>query len=88
MLSCVFVSMPFAVMPARSSTSRLFIRSQERRIPTIYGNYDYAIGRDEEDCMCAYPNKHDRDLGQLSVYWTLEHTDRASKEGAYVSPFQ
>ena len=29
---------------------------QERDIPTIYGNYDYAIGRDEEDCMCAYPD--------------------------------
>src|SRR5437867_4056152 len=29
---------------------------QQRGIPTIYGNYDYAIGRDDEDCMCAYPN--------------------------------
>ena len=26
----------------------------ERGIPTIYGNYDYAIARDEEDCGCAY----------------------------------
>ena len=25
-----------------------------RGIPTIYGNYDYAIGRDLEDCGCAY----------------------------------
>ena len=62
-------------------------RIQERRIPTIYGNYDYAIGRDEEDCMCAYPNKHDRDLGQLSVQWTLEHTDRASKDFMRKLPF-
>ncbi len=23
-------------------------------IPTIYGNYDYAIGRELEDCGCAY----------------------------------
>jgi putative phosphoesterase len=53
---------------------------EERRIPTIYGNYDYAIGRDEEDCMCAYPNKHDRELGQRSVNWTLEHTDQRSKD--------
>ena len=60
---------------------------QERRIPTIYGNYDYAIGRDEEDCMCAYPSKHDRDLGQLSVYWTLEHTGRASKDYMRELPF-
>jgi len=60
---------------------------QERGIPTIYGNYDYAIGRDEEDCMCAYQDQHDRDLGQLSVYWTLEHTNRASKEFMHGLPF-
>jgi putative phosphoesterase len=60
---------------------------QERDIPTIYGNYDYAIGRDEEDCMCAYPSKHDRDLGQLSVYWTLEHTSQASKDFMRALPF-
>ncbi len=60
---------------------------QERGISTIYGNYDYAIGRDEEDCMCAYPNQHDRELGQLSVYWTLEHTNRASKDYMRRLPF-
>jgi predicted phosphodiesterase len=38
---------------------------RERGIPTIYGNYDYAIGRDEEDCMCAYKDQHERELGQL-----------------------
>jgi putative phosphoesterase len=52
---------------------------EERRIPTIYGNYDYAIGRDLEDCGCAYRDQHDRELGQLSVAWTLEHTDGRSK---------
>ena len=26
---------------------------EELGIPTIYGNYDYAIGRDLEDCGCA-----------------------------------
>ena len=26
----------------------------ERDIPTIYGNYDYAIARDLDDCGCAY----------------------------------
>jgi putative phosphoesterase len=60
---------------------------QERGIPTIYGNYDYAIGRDEEDCMCAYPTRHDRELGQLSVDWTLEHTSRASKDFMRALPF-
>src|SRR3954449_13582291 len=27
---------------------------QERAIPTIYGNYDYATSRDLDDCGCAY----------------------------------
>jgi putative phosphoesterase len=53
---------------------------QERGIPTIYGNYDHAIARDEHDCGCAYITPHDRELGQESVEWTLVHTQRASKE--------
>ena len=39
---------------------------QERGIPTIYGNYDYGIARDLEDCGCAYVTPHDRELGQQS----------------------
>ena len=50
-----------------------------RGIPTIYGNYDYAIAREEEDCGCAYVTAHDRELGQLSVQWTLAHTSAESK---------
>ena len=37
--------------------------------------------------MCAYPNQHDRDLGQLSVDWTLEHTDQRSKDFMRALPF-
>ena len=51
----------------------------ERGIPTIYGNYDYAIARDLDDCGCAYITAHDRELGQQSVIWTLAHTDAGSK---------
>ncbi|MGH2938348.1 MAG: metallophosphoesterase family protein [Solirubrobacterales bacterium] len=53
---------------------------EEHGIPTIYGNYDYAIGREEDDCGCAYVTDHDRELGQRSVAWTLEHTDQRSKD--------
>jgi putative phosphoesterase len=60
---------------------------EERGIPTIYGNYDYAIGRDLEDCGCAYRDQHDRELGQLSVDWTLEHTDQRSKDFMRGLPF-
>ena len=59
----------------------------ERDIPTIYGNYDYAIARDDHDCGCAYITPHDRELGQLSVEWTLVHTDQASKDFMRGLPF-
>jgi putative phosphoesterase len=60
---------------------------QQRGIPTIYGNYDYAIARDMEDCGCAYRDQHDRELGQRSVAWTLEHTDERSKAFMRGLPF-
>src|SRR5215213_2359848 len=60
---------------------------EARQIPTIYGNYDYAIARDLKDCGCAYRDEHDRELGQLSVEWTLEHTDQPSKDFMRDLPF-
>lgn len=60
---------------------------QEREIPTIYGNYDYAIGRDLDDCGCAYVTEHDRELGKQSVAWTLAHTDQAAKDFMRELPF-
>jgi putative phosphoesterase len=59
----------------------------ERAIPTIYGNYDFAIARDLEDCGCAYVNHHDREIGQLSVDWTLAHTNQRSKDFMRELPF-
>ena len=59
----------------------------ERQIPTIYGNYDYAIARDLDDCGCAYIDQHDRELGQRSVDWTLAHTDRVAKDFMRELPF-
>jgi putative phosphoesterase len=59
----------------------------EREIPTIYGNYDYAIARNEEDCGCAYIAPHDRELGQRSVEWTLAHTSERSKAFMRELPF-
>jgi putative phosphoesterase len=56
-------------------------------IPTIYGNYDYAIGRDLTDCGCAYVTEHDRELGNQSVAWTLAHTDRHAKDFMRELPF-
>src|SRR5919106_4777051 len=59
----------------------------ERAIPTIFGNYDYAIARDLEDCGCAYVTPHDREIGQRSVEWTLAHTDQAAKDFMRELPF-
>jgi putative phosphoesterase len=60
---------------------------EERGIPTIYGNYDYAIGRGLEDCGCAYVDQRDRELGQRSVDWTLAHTDSRAKDFMRELPF-
>lgn len=60
---------------------------QERGIPTIYGNYDHAIARDDHDCGCAYVTQHDRELGQESVEWTLVNTDQAAKDFMRELPF-
>jgi putative phosphoesterase len=59
----------------------------ERAIPTIYGNYDYAIARDLEDCGCAYVTQHDRELGEQSVAWTLERTEQGAKDFMRELPF-
>jgi putative phosphoesterase len=60
---------------------------QERGIATIYGNYDYAIARDLHDCGCAYVTPHDREIGQLSVEWTLANTSQAAKDFMRELPF-
>jgi putative phosphoesterase len=59
----------------------------QRQIPTIYGNYDYAIARDLEDCGCFYPTPRDRELGEQSIAWTLAHTDEESKDFMRELPF-
>ena len=60
---------------------------EDRQIPTIYGNYDYAIARELEDCGCAYVTQHDRELGRQSVDWTLAHTNQRSKTFMRGLPF-
>jgi putative phosphoesterase len=60
---------------------------EQRGIPTIYGNYDYAIARDLDDCGCAYIDAHDREIGQRSVEWTLAHTGQPAKDFMRELPF-
>jgi putative phosphoesterase len=60
---------------------------EQRESPTIYGNYDYAIARDLDDCGCFYPTPKDREIGRGSVAWTLAHTDERSKTFMRELPF-
>ena len=60
---------------------------EARGMPTIFGNYDYSIARELDDCGCAYVTQHDRELGQQSVAWTLAHTDGRSKDFMRDLPF-
>jgi putative phosphoesterase len=60
---------------------------EEREIPTIYGNYDFAIARELADCGCAYVTPDDRELGQRSVAWTLAHTDQRARDFMFALPF-
>ena len=58
-----------------------------RGIPTIYGNYDYAIARGLEDCGCAYITPQERVLGQRSVEWTLANTGAQARAFMRALPF-
>jgi putative phosphoesterase len=58
-----------------------------RAIPTVFGNYDYAIARDLEDCGCQYRDPHDKELGQASVGWTLANTGAEAKAFMRALPF-
>ena len=60
---------------------------EQGAIPTIYGNYDNAIARDLHDCGCAYITPHDREIGQLSVEWTLANTAPPAKAFMRDLPF-
>jgi putative phosphoesterase len=60
---------------------------EERGIPTIYGNYDYAIARELEDCGCAYRDPHEREIGQRSVDWTLAHANERARRFMHELPF-
>ena len=43
---------------------------RSRRIPTIAGNYDFGIGRNSNDCGCAYKTGKEIENGKVSVAFT------------------
>lgn len=45
---------------------------RKRNIPTIAGNYDFGIGRNSDDCGCAYKTDEEKANGAVSISLTNE----------------
>jgi predicted phosphodiesterase len=43
---------------------------RKRGIPTIAGNYDFGIGRNSDECGCAYKTDEDKAMGKVSISYT------------------
>jgi predicted phosphodiesterase len=43
---------------------------RKRRIPAIAGNYDFGIGRNSDDCGCAYKGDEEKANGAISISYT------------------
>jgi putative phosphoesterase len=70
---------------ARPNETVALIRA--RNIPTIMGNYDDGVGFDRDDCGCAYKDAGEHERGQLSLFWTREHTSDDNKAYLRELPF-
>jgi predicted phosphodiesterase len=40
---------------------------RKRGIPTIAGNYDFGVGRNSDDCGCAYKTEEEKAMGARSI---------------------
>ncbi len=45
---------------------------RKRNIPTIAGNYDFGIGRNSDECGCAYKTDEEKANGSVSISLTNE----------------
>jgi len=43
---------------------------RKRHIPCIAGNYDHGVGRNSDDCGCAYKTEEEKAMGQVSISYT------------------
>jgi putative phosphoesterase len=59
---------------------------QARLIPAVYGDHDYAVGRDL-DHRESDATESDRAADRQSVAWTLAHTDPHAKQYLRALPF-
>jgi len=47
---------------------------RQNGIPTLAGNYDYGIGRNSDDCGCAYKSEEEKAWGKASIRFTNQST--------------
>ncbi|MFD3001488.1 metallophosphoesterase family protein [Pontibacter toksunensis] len=53
---------------------------RKRNIPTIAGNYDYGIGRNSNECGCAYKTDEDKAMGKVSISYTNEVVQQTERQ--------
>ena len=53
---------------------------RKRNIPTIAGNYDYGIGRNSNDCGCAYKTDEEKENGAVSIALTNTLINDANRQ--------
>ncbi len=54
----------------------------------VQGNYDHAVGHDEQDCGCGYSDPLDRSTAQISFEYTARHTSALHKAWLRTLPAQ
>lgn len=57
---------------------------RSRWIPTIAGNYDVGVGRNSNECGCAYETETAEERGEASIRWTnaeIEESNRRYLDG-------
>lgn len=53
---------------------------RERKIPTLAGNYDFGVGRNSDDCGCAYKTDEDKAMGAQSIAFTNKIISDANRQ--------
>lgn len=53
---------------------------REKKILTIMGNYDEAVGEELMVCGCDYPDPKDAENASISLNWTIDETREDNKQ--------
>ncbi len=53
---------------------------RKRCIPTIAGNYDFGIGRNSDECGCAYKTDDEKAMGKVSISFTNQITGEEERK--------